>query len=270
MKSYSRATVQLFLVSVIVSSSAVSCSAPRSVDATEMAPGSVTRNDQVSDYHKGLMSKVNDVRVLMEEEEYQDAEELIDEEIDNPDYGILMHDLKAEVLVKLMEDEAALAKYINLLDQDYGTWNPQPFELRVPFDLAVEQSNSAALDQIATAILARNTEEFSEHECLNVPTSASSASDRLAYAYLIMAMNAAAKSEKAATVAYCLSAKSLRPNDPVVMIHLAVAYRDRGNSGDRDLSKAQFSAAWNAVSQNSPIRTAAQDFAYLFGMGQLP
>lgn len=227
-------------------------------------------NPQMSSYFRDRLDKLSEISGKMDEEEYVEASELIDEELDNPDYGILMHLMKAEVLVKLNEDEDALSKYIALLEQEYGSWEPQPFELRVPFDLAVEQSNSAALDQIATAILARNTEEFSEHECLNVPTSASSANDRLAYAYLIMAMNAAANSEKAATVAYCLSAKILRPNDPVVMVHLAVAYRDRGNSGDRDLSKAQFSAAWNAVSQNSPIRTAAQDFAYLFGMGQLP
>lgn len=257
---------------LIVTLSIVTCSCSHSNDSVPDSAEDrrASANVEMPEEAKERASNISLVSELIAAQEFEDAGEIVDEEISNPLYGGVMHEFKARLLQLQNESEAALAKFMELLNQEHGPYDPPIHVLKYPFDLAVDLESSEELDQIATEMLARSSEKYSSHDCLEVPRSAGNSNDRLAYAFLVRGMVSAWEGAKAEVVAHCLSAKSLRPNDPVVMIHLAVAYRDRGNTGDRDLSRAQLSAAWNAASQNSPIRTAAQDFAYLFGMGQLP
>lgn len=229
-----------------------------------------TKDMAVSAYQLGIMTKVSQVRELMDAENYPDAEEIVDEEIGNSSYGVLMHEFKAALLAKRDEKSDALDKYMSLLNQDFGRWHPDPYDLGEPFDLAIELEREEDADAIAIEMLANNSESFSEFSCLQIPDSAQTGSERLAYAFLLRAFAATFDSDEGSAVEFCEKAKELRPNDPKVLIHLAFAYRNRGNTGDRELSRSQLSSAYSGAPGGSEVRSAAQNFAHRFGMGELP
>jgi hypothetical protein len=202
---------------------------------------------------------------------YGEAESLVDRELSNPRHGCYMALRKAELLALRRHDSDAESMYMQVLKGTYGAWHPNSALLKQPFDLAVKLGRSADLDLLSTTIIANQANLFGvDGSTLLTPTTGSTSAAREAYACLALALDASFNQDDVGQVNYCLQAQSLLPGDTLVLVHLAVAYHDRAQTGDLATARSLLSRAFTQAQAGSQLQSDIQAESNLLGIGALP
>jgi hypothetical protein len=229
-----------------------------------------SKNPETRANTEALSSLRSDVLQLMEDEEFEDAENLVDQELSNPLHGDFMARCKAELLLIRSEEADALDMYLDIFGCEYGAYSSYLPELETAFALAVDLDRSADVDTIAQLIIANHAVGFGEYAPLQVPTTGSSADERLAFAYLSLAANAVMDSEFDDAVDFGLSAKSIMPDSPLVLVHVAAAYSDRGGEGDLETCRDHLEAAYEEALGDNELRAEIVKLASAYRVGPFP
>lgn len=258
------------IVSVAVALSVAGCHHLSERKAVAEGSMKVPTQDALRPEGDRTSSVIVQIEDLMDAGNYAAAEVLVDQEIGIPEYCSTLHWFKAQLLAKRGADAEALDKYMSLVREKYGTWSPSPENLRVPFDLAVELNRTSDLDEIATEILANRADAFGDVPSLQTPLEAETSTKRIAYAYLALALAVTRANDLNQAISYCQSARSLLPNDTIVLTRLAVALHERATEEDEVLCRSLLSQVYQQEPIGSERRTAAQDYANQYGMGPLP
>lgn len=238
------------------------------VEAIDAGPRAAV--DEIKEGSAQLAMTRARVDEMIDAGDYAGAEALVDQELPNPGHGPLMAMHKAELLARRGAKPEAVDMFLELVRGTYGAgWDAAQDYLKPALDFAVELNRTADSDEIAAAILARQTAQFTEYDSLQTPTTANTATKRLAYAYLVIAC-AAISIDKTVQFAYCQKARDLLPNDTIVLARTADAYHSRGQEGDGAQARSLLSQAWQQSPASSELRTAIQEMAHTFGYGTLP
>ena len=229
------------------------------------------RNMSMPASQQELLKKLFRASDLFDAGNFTAAEAIVDAEIDNPAFGKTMHKLKAKLLAKRGAKAESLAKYMALLNQEYGVWNPQPFELKEPFDLAIELNETESIDALAVRILEpQPTTKLLNCPEFELPNTAATPTKRRAYALVVMADVCANRGHLREQINYLQSAKIIRPQDTIILVRLADALHDRAQTGDQELSRLHLSQAYLQEAARPQVRTAIQRLARLYRMSALP
>ena len=179
----------------------------------------------------------SEIEYAMEKGDLLSAESLIDAHLDDKAYGSFIQLAKAELLARKGADAEALVLYMMTLQTPEMHWNPDSRELAPVLDLAVDLGRSGDADLIATHVIAHPSSVFFEDPSLQTPRTASTARERLAYAYLAVANDVWKSRDHEHFVKYARKAETLLPNSLPVHVQLAYALAKRRSPGDLDRAR---------------------------------
>lgn len=272
----------LFVFAVLLAPGAAvlleGCTAPgRSSDVVSVA-SNLNHNDKsvagkdmsTTAFERDELDKANNVRVLMNAEDYSGALALLNQYWTDADYRSILAISKLEILCHLQSKPEAVDIALQIVHGDYSDQFVEPFLLRLPVDFAVELNRMADAYELSATVLERQSAEYSEYASLQTPVSEPDNTKRLAYTYMVFAVCRDTDLDVPGMVAYSQKARDLMPSSPVALIRLAAALGDRGLGTDRQQSKDLLTQAYNLAPVGSELRTAAQDFAHRYGLGNIP
>lgn len=186
--------------------------------------------------------------------DYAKARRIVDANLDRPE-GKVLHQFRTQILSHVGTDKELVAEVMDLMHGKYDPyWLPDSRILAPALEAAVRLGRAREADELATWIIAHKEISFSSIPGLDVPTETPNPSERLAFAYLILAYHALWDGDEDRRVAQCQKAQSLAPDSVPVVFELASAYHERGNKGDEARSIALLRSLYRSLPVGVPLR----------------
>lgn len=171
---------------------------------------------------------------LLKGPHFEKAAPLIEQELWNPAHGTSIHEFGAELSQRRGDFGAAIRDYLRLQNQFYGKWDPGKDVLLSVFELALVHGRPNDADPFARMILNWPMSRFSSGHPLFIPADAPTVESRLAFACLMVNLYLHSYSNDRRQILFAERALELRPLDPVVRGHFALAHLE---AADRDLQR---------------------------------
>lgn len=171
---------------------------------------------------------------LLKGPHFEKATPLIERELWNPAHGTSIHEFFAELSRRRGDFGAAIRDYLRLQKQFYGKWDPGKDVLVSVFELALVHGQPDDADPFARMILNWPMSRFSTGHPLFIPSDAATVESRLAFACLMVNLYLHSYSNDPRQILFAERALELRPLDPVVRGHFALAHLE---AADKDLQR---------------------------------
>lgn len=207
---------------------------------------------------------------LMRAGDFAGAEALIDQHWSDTGARSFVCQHKLELLTRRSAKSEAVSLAVEIAGGVYGQVYLRNNYYRLPLDFAIELNRASDAQTISAKVLSSQSTAYSSYACLQTPEQEADSNKRLAYAFLVIAIDLEVDGDKSGAMAYTQKARDMMPTDPMVLIRMASALCIRGLSGDRQLAKSYLIQAYSIAPVGSELRTAAQDFAHRYGLGNIP